>query len=671
MCGIAGFLDRSESTPAETLAELAGRMAATLSHRGPDDHGVWTDPLSYVALGHRRLAILDLSAAGHQPMVSRSGRYVVAFNGEIYNHWDIRRELEAGVAAPQHPLFDPPYRGTALPVPSETPGWRGHSDTETLLAAVEAFGVGEALKKFVGMFAFALWDRHDKVLYLARDRLGEKPLYYGWQGEMLLFGSELKALKSHPSFCAEIDRQALILLLRHNYIPGPFTIYQGIRKLPPGTFVAFGPHRRDSHPVSYWTARDAALHGQLQPFTGTEQEAVEQLESLLRQAVTGQMVADVPLGAFLSGGFDSTTVVALMQAQAAQPVKTFTIGFHEQGYDEAGHARAVAEHLGTEHTELYLTAEEAMAVIPRLPALYDEPFADSSQIPTFLVSQLARRHVTVSLSGDGGDELFGGYNRYFWATRLWQRIGSLPHGIRAAVAGLLTIVPPRRWDGLFRTLGFLLPAALRYACPGDKLHKLASLLGAHSPEDIYFNLISHWKEPARVVHGAEEPTTVLSDPLQWPELRDFQHRMMFLDMVSYLPDDILVKVDRAAMGVSLETRVPLLDHRVVEFAWRLPLALKVRDGRGKWVLRQVLYRHVPRELMERPKMGFGVPIDVWLRGPLRDWAEALIERSRLKREGYFDPTPVQDRWQQHLSGRRNWSYYLWTVLMFQAWLEAQ
>lgn len=668
MCGFAGFLDRSETTSAEALAELAGRMNETLFHRGPDDGGVWTDPLSCVALGHRRLSILDLSAAGHQPMVSRSGRYVVAFNGEIYNHLDIRRELEAGIAAVDHPLFD--RSDTAYPE-SSAGGWRGHSDTETLLAAVEAFGVGEALKKFVGMFAFALWDRHDKLLYLARDRLGEKPLYYGWQGEVLLFGSELKAFKPHPAFRAEIDREALALFLRHNYIPAPFTIYKGIRKLPPGTYLALGQHRHDSHPVSYWTARDTALRGQMQPFAGSEKEAVEALDGLLREAIAGQMVADVPLGAFLSGGFDSTAVVALMQAQSSRPVKTFTIGFHEEGYNEAEHAKAVAKHLGTEHTELYVTPEEAMAVIPKLPALYDEPFADSSQIPTFLVSQLARQHVTVSLSGDAGDELFGGYNRYFWATNLWRRMRYLPRGVRNGLAGLITVVPPHAWNTLFRGIGFMLPAGLRYSSPGDKAHKLASLLGARTPEDIYFDLVSHWKEPARVVRGAEEPRTVLNDPVQWPELRDFEHRMMYLDTVSYLPDDILVKVDRAAMGVSLETRVPLLDHRVVEFAWRLPLAMKIRDGQGKWLLRQVLYRYVPPELMDRPKMGFGVPIDVWLRGPLKDWAESLIDRKRLKREGYFNPALVREKWDQHQSGRRNWSYYLWDILMFQAWKDGQ
>jgi asparagine synthase (glutamine-hydrolysing) len=671
MCGFAGFLDRSETTSAEALAEIAGRMTETLVHRGPDDGGTWTDPVSRVALGHRRLSILDLSPAGHQPMLSRNGRYVVAFNGEIYNHLELRRELDAGVAAVEHPLFDPDYEDSARAKAARAGGWRGHSDTETLLAAVDAWGVGEALKKFVGMFAFALWDRHDRLLYLARDRLGEKPLYYGWQGECLLFGSELKAFKPHPAFRAEIDREALILLLRHNYVPGPFTIYQGIKKLPPGSFVVLGGRRHDSAPVSYWSARDAALRGQMQPFAGSEAEAALALDGLLRQAVAGQMVADVPLGAFLSGGFDSTAVVALMQAQSPRPVRTFSIGFHEPEYNEAQHAKAVAAHLGTEHTELYVTPEEAMAVIPRLPALYDEPFADSSQIPTFLVSQLARQHVTVSLSGDGGDELFGGYNRYFWAVNLWRKMRYLPMGLRGALASAMTVVPPHAWNALFRGLGFMMPAGLRYSAPGDKLHKLAALLSARTPEAVYFDLISHWKEPARVVRGAQEPATVLADPVQWPQLRDFEHRMMYLDTASYLPDDILVKVDRAAMGVSLETRVPLLDHRVAEFAWTLPLSMKIRDGQGKWLLRQVLYRYLPQELMDRPKMGFGVPIDHWLRGPLKGWAEALIDKQRLKQEGFFNPALVHEKWAQHLSGRRNWSYYLWDILMFQAWLESR
>jgi len=476
-------------------------------------------------------------------------------------------------------------------------------------------------------------------------------------------------LREHPAFRGEIDRDALALYMRHNCIPAPYSIHQGIYKLPPGTYLTLGQGERDVRPRSYWSAREAAEDGQRNLFTGTEAEAQATLDSVLRQAVGGQMLADVPLGAFLSGGVDSSTVVALMQALSDRPAKTFTIGFHEAGYNEAEHAHAVARHLGTEHTELYVTSEQAMAIIPRLPSLYDEPFADSSQIPTFLVSELARRHVTVSLSGDGGDELFGGYNRYFWAKNIWRRVGWLPQSMRAALAGVLTTLPPSAWNGVFKGLARFLPAGWRYANPGDKLHKLAEILAVRTPEEIYLGLVSHWKHPAEVVCSAREPATVLTDPARWAALPDLENRMMYLDQMTYLPDDILTKVDRAAMGVSLETRVPLLDHRVVEFAWSLPLSLKIRDGQGKWLLRQVLYNYVPKEMIERPKMGFGIPLDVWLRGPLKEWAETLLDETRLRNEGVFEPLAIRQKWAEHLAGRRNWSYYLWDVLMFQAWSE--
>jgi asparagine synthase (glutamine-hydrolysing) len=643
MCGIAGFLSLART---EDPSSIVFRMADAIVHRGPDDAGVWTDEEAGVALAHRRLSILDLSPAGHQPMLSPSGRYVMVFNGEIYNHLTLRQRL-AGY------------------------GWRGHSDTETLLAGFERWGVEATLKKSVGMFAIALWDRETATLTLARDRLGEKPLYYGWQGEALLFGSELKALKAHPMFRAEIDRDALTLFLRHNAIPAPYSIYQGIHKLPAGTFLQVHAGQKQARPMAYWSARAVAEAGQRNRFRGSDQEAVAELERLLSQAVGGQMVADVPLGAFLSGGIDSTTVVALMQAQSARPVKTFTIGFDEAGYNEAEHAHAVARHLGTEHTELYVKPEEAQSVIPLLPGLYDEPFADSSQIPTYLVSRLAKSHVTVSLSGDGGDELFAGYNRYFWAQNIWRRLGWLPQSVRAALAGVLTTLPPSAWNSAFRKFDRLLPANLRYANPGDKLHKLAGILAVRNAEEIYWGLVSHWRHPAQIVKDATEPATVLTDASQWADVPDLTHRMMYLDTVTYLPDDILTKVDRAAMGVSLETRVPLLDHRVLEFAWTLPLGMKLRDGQSKWLLRQVLYRHVPKALIERPKMGFGIPLDVWLRGPLRAWAEELLSPTRLEAEGYFQSRPIQQKWREHLSGKRNWSYDLWDVLMFQSWLERQ
>jgi len=647
MCGLTGFWQQGGCSHDEAVT-LVRRMTDTLVHRGPDDFGEWVDEAVGIALGHRRLSILDLSPAGHQPMVSASGRYVIAYNGEIYNHIELRQDLEAQGAAPP---------------------WRGHSDTETLLAAVEAWGIQQTLQRCVGMFAIALWDRQDRILTLARDRLGEKPLYYGWQQGVFLFGSELKALRAHPAFVGEIERDALALFFRYNYIPAPYSIYEDVFKLPPGTYLEIAG-TQSTQPIPYWSFADSVAKGQAHPFSDSETDAVNELERLLQQAVAGQMLADVPLGAFLSGGIDSSTVVALMQAQSKQPVRTFTIGFHEGEYNEAKHAKTVAQYLGTDHTELYVTPQEAMGVIPRLPELYDEPFADSSQIPTFLVAQLARQHVTVSLSGDGGDELFGGYNRYFLVDRLWRRIGWMPKGLRTSLSSLLTALPPKYWNHLFSVFSHLLPRRYRYANPGDKLHKLAEVLNAAEPEAIYYALVSHWKTPSSLVLGTTEPPTVLTQEQPWLQGADFRHRMMALDTLSYLPDDILVKVDRVAMGVSLETRVPLLDHRLVEFAWQLPVGLKIRNGQGKWLLRQVLYRYVPQELIERPKMGFGVPIDHWLRGELRDWAEDLLNEHRLREAGYLNPQPVRQLWDEHLSGRRNWQFHLWDVLMWQAWYRA-
>ncbi|WP_240342516.1 asparagine synthase (glutamine-hydrolyzing) [Methylococcus sp. EFPC2] len=637
-------------------------MAAAIAYRGPDDSGAWVDQNANIALAHRRLSILDLSAAGHQPMASASGRYVIAYNGEIYNHLELRNALQS--PCPQA-LSDEGEESLSH--------WRGHSDTETLLACIEAWGIEKTLVQTVGMFAFALWDRQEHTLHLARDRIGEKPLYYGWMGKTFLFGSELKALRAHPAWRGEIDRNALAAYMRHNYVPAPYSIYKGIYKLLPGTYLSLETGAVGDEPAAktYWSARAVAEAGVSAPFTGSEQAALSELERLLKQSVNQQMVADVPLGAFLSGGYDSSMIVALMQSLSSRPVKTFTIGFHEAGYNEAEHANAVARHLGTEHTELYVTPDRAMAVIPKLPSLYDEPFADSSQIPTFLVSELARQHVTVSLSGDGGDELFCGYNRYFWAKSIWRRVSVLPRPVRAILAGMLTTLPPEQWNKLFQGISRLLPDSWRYANPGDKVHKLSEILAVTTPEEIYLGLVSHWKTPSDVVLGSLEPRTALNDRDQWAALPDLEQRMMYLDQITYLPDDILTKVDRAAMGVSLETRVPMLDHRVVEFAWTLPLPMKLHDGQSKWLLRQLLYQYVPRELIERPKMGFGVPIDVWLRGSLRDWAEAYLDENRLRREGYFDPIPIRQKWAEHLAGKRNWSYYLWDILMFQSWLETQ
>jgi asparagine synthase (glutamine-hydrolysing) len=622
-------------------------MADTIAHRGPDDSGAWVDEDAGIALAFRRLAIVDLSPAGHQPMVSADGRYVIIFNGEIYNYLDLRRELAAdGVA------------------------FRSSSDTEVILFAAMKWGATEMLERLWGMFAMALWDRQARRLMLARDRLGKKPLYYGVQDGVLLFGSELKALRRHPAFKAEIDREALTAYARFGYVPSPKSIYAGIHKVPAGASVVFRAPGEAS-PAPYWRATDAVRNGVAHRLEAlSDDEAVEQLDRLLRDAVARRMIADVPLGAFLSGGIDSSAVVALMQAQSQRPVRTFTMGFDVNGYDEAAAAKAVAGHLGTDHTELYVTPRETLDVVPRLPQLYDEPFADSSQIPTFLVSQLARQHVTVALSGDGGDETFGGYTRYKWADSIWGGLKRVPRPVRALAAAGVSRVSPAQWNRLYDSVEWALPARARQSHPADKLYKFAALCDGESADDVYLRLVSHWKEPLELVMNGREA----ADPLGFAVVRDtapdFVERMMLLDLVTYLPDDILVKVDRATMGISLESRAPLLDHRVIEWAWRLPMRFKVRDGRGKWILRQVLYRYVPRELVERPKMGFGVPVGPWLRTDLREWAEDLLAPDRLRREGYFNPDRVSEVWRAHQDGARNAEYPLWVVLMFQAWLAA-
>jgi len=654
MCGIVGFVGGRSGVDQFSDSAVLQSMADTVKTRGPDDAGYWVDSDRRIGLGHRRLSIVDLSPAGHQPMVSGSGRYVVVYNGEIYNHLDCRATLAIAGAK-----FE----------------WRGHSDTETLLAGFDAWGIQGTVERCIGMFAFAVWDKQTNMLTLARDRVGEKPLYYGWQGTgqhaTFLFGSELKSLKAHPAFAAGIDRNALCLLMRHNYIPAPYSIYQGIAKLEAGCLLTVSLAQPEPKLVRYWSVAAVAVAGCTLPFSGTPTQAVDALEVLLKSAVQQQMVADVPLGAFLSGGVDSSSVVALMQAQSSRPVKTFTIGFNEEGYNEAVHAKAVAKHLGSDHTELYVSAQQALDVIPRLPTLYCEPFSDSSQIPTFLVSRLARQQVTVSLSGDAGDELFGGYTRYLLADKLWKKLSLIPAGSRRLAARGFSALSPHRWDALLGPVQVLLPGSLRQGNLGAKLHKAAGVLASSNLDALYLGLVSHCHDPASLVIGGKEPPTLLTGNA--PELKGLNdvQRMMALDALTYLPDDILVKVDRAGMGVSLEGRMPFLDHRVVEFAWSLPQSMKLRDGVGKWVLRQVLYRHVPKELIERPKMGFGVPIGDWLRGPLRDWAENLLDEARLQREGYFYSGPIRQKWAEHLSGERNWQYHLWNVLMFQAWLAEQ
>jgi asparagine synthase (glutamine-hydrolysing) len=647
MCGFAGAFEMG--CREERWQERLEAMAAALAHRGPDDQGVWFDAQAGIGFGHRRLAVIDLTAAGHQPMQSASGRYVIAYNGEVYNFEQLRSEL---------------------------PGpWRGHSDTEVMLAAIEAWGLASAVERFAGMFALALWDRQERTLSLVRDRMGIKPLYYGWGRGCFLFGSELKALRIHPAFRSDLNRDAIAALMRFNYVPSPHSIYTGTHKLEPGRILRVpleavtDPTRIDE--TCFWSFKDVAERGQQQLFAGDDDGAVTRLGELLSQAVGDRMVSDVPLGAFLSGGLDSSLVVALMQAQSARPVKTFTIGFEEEGYNEANFAAEIARHLGTEHTELYVRPEDALAVIPELPRMFDEPFADSSQIPTFLISRLTRQHVTVSLSGDGGDELFGGYRRYAAARDLWRKARLLPRWCRRLTAATINATPTPLLDRSFAWLAPLLSGYGRPGKAGNKLKRMAEVLSRRDREDVYLDLLSHWKCPSSVVLGGDDVQTVLTEQDRWPAFDDYTHRMMYFDSLQYLPDDILTKVDRASMAVGLEARVPLLDHRVVEYCWRLPLSMKVRAGETKWALRQLIYRYLPREMVDRPKMGFGVPIEHWLRGPLREWAEALLDERRLREEGIFDPEPIRKCWLEYLSGTRSWPYHLWDVLVFQAWFEAQ
>ncbi|MES2119070.1 MAG: asparagine synthase (glutamine-hydrolyzing) [Pseudomonadota bacterium] len=655
MCGIAGIFG-SHAPDRDLLAQ----MDASLRHRGPDDHDHWVDEDAGIALIHRRLAIVDLSPLGRQPMHSHDGRFVLIFNGEIYNHADIRGELEV----------------------EEARNWRGHSDTETFLEAISSWGLAKALERAVGMYAFALWDRKDRKLSLARDRFGEKPLYYGWAGRDLVFASELKAIRRHPKFQAEIDRRALRLFAARTYIPAPFSIYRRVFKLEPGCVLELdaraastpleeppqvGGRAGGLHYWRYWSYRDVIAAGLANPI-GSEREAVDELERVLAQAVQGQSMADVPVGAFLSGGIDSSTIVGLYQKYSSQKVRTFTISFKEAAFDEGDYARAVAKHFGTEHHEHVVTPSEAQAVIPSLPQMYDEPFADSSQIPTYLVSQAARQKVTVALSGDGGDELFGGYNRYFGTARLWSRLKHLPHPVRAAAAGTAGFVPAAAWDQVGRI-------ALRGRVPqyfGTKVRKsLRTIVGARGLEDVFASFLDEWADEGSPVIGGEGAADLCSFDLDAGTGAPDALRMMYCDALSYLPDDIMCKVDRASMAVSLETRAPFLDHRVAALAARIPAAMNIQGGGGKHVLKELLFQEAPRALFDRPKAGFGIPVGEWIKGPLRPWAEELLDPALMRHEGWFDADLVLRRWHQHLAGTRDSTPALWAILMFQAWRREQ
>ncbi len=649
MCGIAGFLDLARATGEAELRARALAMADAVAHRGPDARGAWVDPAAGIALGSRRLAIIDLSELGAQPMRSRDGRFVLVQNGEVYNFRELAAELRAAGVQ-----------------------FRGRSDTEVLVEALARWGVDGALRRVNGMFAFAAWEVEARTLHLARDRFGEKPLYYGSLEGTLLFGSELKALRAHPAFRAEVDREALALYLRRGYVPAPYSIYRGVRKLPPASWIAIRADRpgQAAAPVAYWSAAETAERAARSPFPGGAAEAVEELERRLARAVGQRMVADVPLGAFLSGGIDSSTVVALMQRQSDRPVRTFTIGFSEPEYNEAEQAKRVAAHLGTDHTELYVTPRAAMAVIPRLSEIYDEPFGDPSEIPTFLVAQLARRAVTVALSGDGGDELFGGYPRYGAVRHLARLVGTVPGPARRLVVAAIRRAPATALEVASRVVvGAALPH-MRRSGRGGQLRRAAALLDSDGLEAMYARYMTYWEAGASPANG-RGLSSALDPPGAWPAIDDPFKRMMFMDAVTYLPDDILAKVDRASMAVSLEVRVPLLDPEVAALAWSLPIRAGGWGIGSKWPLRGVLARHVPAALVDRPKMGFGIPIDAWLRGPLHEWASALLDPARLRREGFLDPAVVGAKWREHVRGEADWQYALWPVLMFQAWLEAQ
>lgn len=635
MCGIVGFWHFNSDLSPKKLETIIQSSMDAIQSRGPDDHGYWLDPKQGFALGHQRLAILDLSQAGHQPMISQNKRYVICYNGEIYNYRDLQKDLY-----------------------NKNISLNGHSDTETLLEYISCFGLEETLSKLIGMFAFALWDIKEDKLFLARDRMGIKPLYWGWNNNVLFFGSQLKSFFPHPNWQHKIDQKAIQLLLKFNYIPNPHSIYKDIYKLEPGHFISIEKNK-SIQKKHYWSISDKQSHGTNNILNIPENEAIDNLESLLKNSIEKRMIADVPLGVFLSGGVDSSVVTALMQSISKKPINSFSIGFHEKEFDEAPHAKEVAQYIGTNHHELYISSQEALDVIPKIPQFWDEPFADSSQIPTYLLSSLTKNHVTVALSGDGGDELFAGYNRYLYSQKLWSFAKKAPYPIRKFIGKLLQTPSPKNWDRLFS----LFPNRLFPPQMGDKIYKTLSLAESKTPIDFYNNIVSFWDEKSLELENKS-----LYD---WPECHtgDFISQMQFYDMTTYLPEDILTKVDRASMAVGLEARVPLIDHRVVEWSFHLPMNYKIRQGQSKWILRQVLYKHVPKELIERPKMGFGIPLDQWLRGPLKEWAFDLLSENKLSSEYFPNKKAIQKRWQDHLKGKGSWQHSLWGVLMFQAWKE--
>jgi asparagine synthase (glutamine-hydrolysing) len=640
MCGITGFIN-SDEMHNDVMQSVINKMTESLGHRGPDGHGVWIDNEKNIALGHRRLSIIDLTTHGAQPMTSNCKRYSLVYNGEIYNYSEIKKELDE----------------------IENIDWQSNSDTEVVLYAVKYWGLENAINKFIGMFAFALWDASEKSLFLVRDRLGIKPLYWGKINNVFLFASELKALSFYPEINLNVDLNSVSAFMRHNYIPEEQSIYKNVYKLIPGSYLVY---KEGAEPLikKYWNLGNIVSPENRFNKEYSEQLAVEKIESLISDSVDKRMISDVSLGAFLSGGIDSSTVVALMQKNSTSAVKTFSIGFNEAEFNEAPYAKEIAKHLGTDHTEFYVSDKDAMDVIPLLPDIYDEPFSDSSQIPTFLVSKLTKEHVTVALSGDGGDEVFAGYNRYYFANSISKKLKLMTGAGRFLLKNIIENASTSTWDKIF---GFMPD---KYAVPqaGDKLYKLAAAISKNEL-DIYKHLVSHWNDIDKLVPGSTCHEGIFSTDYSHELKNGFVEAMQYIDTKTYLPDDILTKVDRASMAVSLEVRVPLLDHRLVEYAWKLPLSMKMKNGKSKWLLRQVLNKYVPSELVDRPKMGFGVPIGHWLRGPLRDWAESLLDERKIREYGILNYEPIKLKWDEHLSGKRNWQYHIWDILMFQAWSE--